>query len=116
MIRYCMVACLFLVSCVNTQPVIDSVMEWKRIEDAELAKHRQLASVAKFSENPEEQSQMMDAYLTLLNQHQAASDQFATALADWARKVGQYDPAYADKKVDEMLDIYIRIKEALEDE
>ena len=85
-------------------------MEWKRIEDAELAKHRTLASVAKFSNDPEEQTQMMGQYLSLLNQHQSASDKFATTIADWARKVGQFDPAYADKKIGEMLKLYNEIK------
>ena len=118
MIRLTLLGCLLLTSCStpDTQPVIDSVMEWKRIEDAELAKHRSLAMVTKFSNDPAEQLQMSASYMLLLNKHSTVSDEFATALVDWARKVGQYDPAYAEKTVDQMLDAYIKIKEAIENE
>jgi hypothetical protein len=118
MIRLSLLSCLLFTSCLtpDTQPVIDSVMEWKRIEDAELAKHRSLAMVAKFSNDPAEQLEMSSNYMLLLNKHSAVSDEFATSLVDWARKVGQYDPAYAEKTVDQMLDVYIKIKEAIGNE
>ena len=118
MIRLTLLGCLLLTSCStpDTQPVIDSVMEWKRIEDAELAKHRSLAMVTKFSDDPDDQLQMSANYMSLLSKHSAVSDQFATALADWARKVGKYDQAYAEKTVSQMLDVYIKIKETIENE
>lgn len=112
MIRTLALSCVMLASCAvpDTQPVIDGVMEWKRIEDAELAKHRTLATAAKFSNDPEQQTAMMAQYLSLLNKHQETSDRFATKIADWARTVGQFDPAYADKKIAEMLQMYNQIK------
>lgn len=95
----------------NTQSIIDSTLEWKRIEDEELTRHAQLASVAKFSEDPVENAASKAKYMTALERHGRMSDQFANALVNWAQRVGKFDPEYADKTLDRMIDLYLKIRE-----
>lgn len=96
----------------DTQPVIDGVLEWKKMEDAELQKHRDLASVAKFNEDPVINAENRAAYRALIDSHAMAANAFANSLVTWAQRVGQFDEAYANRTLDQMIQIYLEIKEA----
>lgn len=95
----------------DTQPVINGVLEWKKMEDAELEKHRQLAAVAKFSEDPVANAEAKGAYRALIDSHGNAADAFANSLVTWAQRVGQFDEAYANRTLDQMIQIYLELKE-----
>lgn len=112
MIRLSVICCLMSASCISpdTQPVIDTVIEWKRIEDSELGKHRELALAAKFSDDAGEQERLSAQYLALIDKHKQASDEFAMKLIDWSRKVGSFDSAYADGQIDKLIEVYERIR------
>ena len=102
------------VACVtpDTQPVIEATLEWKKMEDEEIARHRQLLSVARFDDDPIKNVQMLAQYQAALGTHERAADQYATSIVNWAQRVGQFDPDYANKTLDQMIQIYLQIKEA----
>ena len=105
---------LLFTSCMtlpDTQPVIDGVLEWKKMEDAELQKHRDLAAVAKFSEDPVLNAEHKGSYRALIDSHANAADAFANALVTWAQRVGQFDEAYANRTLDQMIQIYLELKD-----
>ena len=104
---------LLITGCIvpNTQPVLDGVLEWKKIEDAELEKHRQLAKVAKFSEDPVQNAEHKASYRALIDTHAMAANAFANTLVTWAQRVGQFDEEYANRTLDQMIQIYLEIKE-----
>lgn len=96
----------------DTQPVIDGVLEWKRIENEQLMRHRQLVSVAVFDEADQvKNAESRARYEFALNMHEQHSNAHAQALIDWCKKVGQFDPEYANKTLDQMLAIYVKMKE-----
>tara|TARA_R110002096_G_scaffold388802_3_gene583129 strand:+ start:437 stop:784 length:348 start_codon:yes stop_codon:yes gene_type:complete len=104
---------LLLASCItpNTQPVIEGVLEWKKLEDAELQKHRDLAAVAKFSEDPVKNADSKAAYRALIDRHGNTVDAFANTLVTWAQRVGQFDEAYANRTLDQMITIYLELRD-----
>lgn len=104
---------LVFVACVSpdTQPVIDGILEWKRIENEQLTRHRQLLSVAVFDETDAVKNLESKArYEFALATHEQYANAHATALINWCRKVGEFDPEYANKTLDQMLAIYIQIR------
>jgi len=107
---------MLLASCItpDTQPVIDGVLEWKKLEDAELQKHRDIAGVAKFSEDLVQNAEYKAAYQSLIDKHGRVVDGISNALINWAQRVGEFDETYANKTLDQMIDVYLKIKEEVE--
>jgi len=94
----------------DTQPVIDSVLEWKKAEDEELNKHKQLLSVAKFDNDPVKNATAKATYMAAIDRHARIADQFANAIVNWSQRVGAFNDVYANQTLDRMIDIYIRLK------
>ena len=111
----CALAISFLMSaCVtpDTQPVIEGVLEWKRIENEQLKRHRQLVSVAVFdTDDATKNAESKAKYEFALSMHEQHTNAHAQAVIDWCKKVGQFDPEYANKTLDQMLAIYVKMKE-----
>ena len=106
---------LLFTACVappDTQPIVDSTLQWKKMEDEEIMRHKQLLSVAKFHEDPVKNAEAKAAYASALDRHQRIADQYAGALVSWAQRIGAFDPAYADQTLDKMIDIYLKLKAA----
>lgn len=105
---------LAFVSCVSpdTQPVIDGALEWKKAEDEELERHKQLASVAKFDEDPVKNAEAKARYGAALDRHARIVDNYANAIISWAQRVGEFDEDYANKTLDQMVNLYLQLREA----
>lgn len=107
-----LIALFLLTSCVvpDTQPVIEGILEWKKAEDQELNRHRQLANVAKFDSDPVKNAESKASYISAIEMHSRIADGYANALINWAQRVGKFDSNYANLTLDQMLDYYIKIR------
>jgi len=96
----------------DTQPLIDSTLQWKKIEDEEIARHRQLVDVAIFDNDPIKNAESKSKYTSALDRHQNVADQYANAIVNWAQRIGAFDPEYVDQTLDRMIQIYLDMQTA----
>ncbi len=96
----------------DTQPLIKAAVELKRLEDAGLEKHRELARVARFYVDVEKNAEASAQYAVALERHAETHDKLVQAIIDWAQRVGQFDPNLANKTLDQVVDAYLRIETA----
>ena len=116
--RYILVllTALMTLACVtpDAQPLIDSTLAWKKMEDEEMVRHRQLLSVAKFDTDPVKNAEAKKAYSDALDVHAKTADGYAEATINWAKSVGEFNIAYINKTLDQMIAIYNKIKKELD--
>lgn len=102
------VSFLFLCSCVtpDTQPFIEGLVEWRDLEDKEHEKHMIMVQNATFSDNELENQQMRNDYMNILRDHRIYTNNIANMLISGLQRIGQFDENYANKTLDQMIELY----------
>jgi len=96
----------------DVEPVIVAALELRMLGVAELARHRAMAEAATFSGDAERQAALAAEYLAILETHARTQDQLVGAIVSWAQRVGEVSPALSAQTLDQLVDAYLRLKEA----